>query len=399
VEENNQPNQTIIPVQPSVNALTQAPSSKRSFPKLLITIIVFLILVVGSVGSFYFINIKKQAELSSTTPTPTESLSPASTDKTVNWKTYKNTEYGIELKYPADLLVEREIACPKEYSYPNEIVNLFIKSIKDCTPDMPSPLAIYQPNSFSYPTSEDECYVVKEDTIAIDNTEAIRYTTTFNPNNSKACLERGLGPPFLKQTDIFLDKDGKNFRIIYGSGDGMIGVDDITEETLIKIVSTIKFTDETANWKTYTGDGFTFKYPQDYPLQKWILNKDGITFSEGKGRMEFVNKLYTFSQNECQGGGCLTGPTKKVKINEYDAIKTTSSIGVEGGMVPQSFISYEIKKPNEEKYFFIKLWELTSEEEKKIEIVNAERKTPEKSVSIEDTKILEKILSTFKFTD
>jgi len=166
------------------------------------------------------------------------------TDEMANWKTYTSTKYGIELQYPGDLLVERKNACSLEYLYPNqnEVVNLFLRKIDKCTPDMPSPIAIYKTDNFDYPTSSDECYLVQKTTTVIDGIEAMEYTIIFNPNKSEACTNRGIGPSFSKQIDIFLSKNGKNFEIIYGSKNRMIGVDGISEETLNKIISSIKFT-------------------------------------------------------------------------------------------------------------------------------------------------------------
>ncbi|PJB83519.1 MAG: hypothetical protein CO088_01275 [Candidatus Yonathbacteria bacterium CG_4_9_14_0_8_um_filter_46_47] len=82
-----------------------------------IILVVVIVILVGAIG--YFVFIKKSepiAQQSTSTPTQTKTpLPPTSTptktpaystpapkDETANWKSYRNDQYGFELKYPED---------------------------------------------------------------------------------------------------------------------------------------------------------------------------------------------------------------------------------------------------------------------------------------------------------
>jgi hypothetical protein len=153
----------------------------------------------------------------------------------------------------------------------------------------------------------------------------------------------------------------------------------------------------TANWQTYKGNEFEFKYPQDYPLLKWILNKDGISFSEGTGRISFGDKLITISALPGLVEGTSTDKGVDLIINTYKAKKYKGYIGAMGGMVPQSIIEYQIFHPDGKRYFLITMHELTVKEEKETEVINAERTIS--PVPKNDENFFDQIVSTFKFTD
>lgn len=80
--------------------------------KLTISIIIFLVLIVGVFGVTYFI---QQAPLA-------ENDEPVSQEiDTSDWKTYRNEEYGFEFKYPEEVLekrfnIDESIKSYKEYS-------------------------------------------------------------------------------------------------------------------------------------------------------------------------------------------------------------------------------------------------------------------------------------------
>jgi len=100
-----------IPTQPVQNEtpVTQAnlqqpineiPSSGNKL-KWILLIVVLLLFIFG--GGTYYLRVKQVKQITPTpaivqsTPTPTP-------DPTANWKTYKNTLYGYEFKYPSDII-------------------------------------------------------------------------------------------------------------------------------------------------------------------------------------------------------------------------------------------------------------------------------------------------------
>ena len=73
-----------------------------------IILVVVIVMLVGAVGYFAFVK-KSEPVAQQPTPTPTQvtntpksSPTPTTTpaDPTANWKTYTNTQHGIEFKYP-----------------------------------------------------------------------------------------------------------------------------------------------------------------------------------------------------------------------------------------------------------------------------------------------------------
>ena len=149
--------------------------------------------------------------------------------------------------------------------------------------------------------------------------------------------------------------------------------------------------DSTADWKTYTDkkDGYRFKYPSLFEL---------TTLGES---LPLLNrKIYwgtvPVSYIDCRGGCPIVTSTQQITINGILATKIKGWIGEIGGNYAQSYIKYEIKFPDQNSYFQISLWELP-QNLKPNEIPSSDRKIQD--ISLDDERVFDQILSTFKFTE
>jgi len=167
----------------------------------------------------------------------------------------------------------------------------------------------------------------------------------------------------------------------------------IDQKSQLKLVKKTTITsptpvDETANWRIYKTNDFEFKYPNNYPLLKWK--------EETLGQISFSDELASLSiLEEPKGDGPVSNSDENLNVNSYKAKKIKGYIGAIGGMVPQSFIEYQIFHPDGKRFFLITMYELTVKEEEKF--TGPER--PISSVPANDEKIFQQIISTFKFTN
>lgn len=145
--------------------------------------------------------------------------------------------------------------------------------------------------------------------------------------------------------------------------------------------------DPTANWKTYSGSSYSFRYPPQYQLSTLgeslpLLNR----------RIYWSN--VPISYKDCSGGCPIVSSAQPATIGGITATKIKGWIGEIGGSFAQSYIKYEAKLPNQNLYFQISLWELPQDIQPS-EYPAADRKVQD--ISKEDEDIFDQILSTFKF--
>ncbi|MBU2632730.1 hypothetical protein KKG52_03360 [Patescibacteria group bacterium] len=98
-----EPQATVLEAPVNVQNDSFEPSGKSFFSsRIFIVIIALIALTLGSLGTYFFLNSKDKTEtepittMQTTTTTPTTTI----TDKTVDWKTYKSSTFGYELKIP-----------------------------------------------------------------------------------------------------------------------------------------------------------------------------------------------------------------------------------------------------------------------------------------------------------
>ncbi len=71
-----------------------------------IILVIVIVILVGTVGYLGFVK-KSEPIAGRLTPTPIQTQKSASPNQTANWKTYTNSQYGFEFKYPANYVVTK----------------------------------------------------------------------------------------------------------------------------------------------------------------------------------------------------------------------------------------------------------------------------------------------------
>lgn len=163
-----------------------------------------------------------------------------------------------------------------------------------------------------------------------------------------------------------------------------------------------KASDPTSSWKTYNDLrlNFQFNYPSKYSLTK---NVDGPY----PGTIDILNhniNWYIASPadvSNCRGDGCRYSTSSEViKLGNNSINKVIGLIGAVGGNIPQNYVDYEIPIPNSTKAVLFRIHELPSD----VTYQELLKQYPDSGRILQEipkTEIdtLEKILSTFKFTE
>ncbi len=183
----------------------------------------------------------------------TNNKPPSQSDPTVNWKTYTNGAFSF--KYPSDwdakdtdsqtIVLNPKTRQPQETSHDTiliyRIANPNILTISQI---------IHRPNGSGMCCLGQfaDSLIKKTESVKISGVEGERYYLGdgIYPNDETYVLQSG----YVYNIE---NNGGLNFRNIYN-----------------QIISTFKFTDETANWKTYMNKdlGFNFQYPTNFSVNE-----------------------------------------------------------------------------------------------------------------------------------
>ena len=264
---NNQQLNSIIPKQ-----------TPRFSPPLIATFV--LLVFIGAVAGFL---LGKSLSQPKTSPPPISQFSPSPSpenpiptptptiDPTANWKTYVNNKYNYSIKYPEDWILQPDKQTPEE------IVN-FTKDLNSLT--------IYSGSATPGVPPESTPSQVKSIVIANQNVIKEAY------NNLFVLLKF---PENLPVNQI---------SIRYKNGITSAEYEDLFD----LILSTFKFLDETptpttdptANWKIYTNNELSFKYPPSWTAEthRIIANNPNIVIYIATGGSTLMNECMKLEKIE-----------------------------------------------------------------------------------------------------
>lgn len=276
-------------------------------------------LILASVLAIIFTSIliifspsSKKTSSSSLTPTPTstESISPTP-NPTADWKTCINSTKNFSINFPQELNFD-EKSCNYSLVDYNNVENI---EVVDSTTDFQKNwlFSIDVIDSDLSPSDFINNKVCEVPDICSDPIQGILPSS----------LEINISSHY-PETDTIFKSNGKIFTFSLNARNPdtkpATGVRDLYHQVL----STFKFIDPTADWKTYENKeyGFSFKYPQNTTLTNaendtYLISDELTNFTSGDN----TSKIYLFLNSRSQGwaGGGDEPDYKIEKIDNIDA--------------------------------------------------------------------------------
>jgi len=232
--------------------------------KFLLIVVILVVVAGGGVLAWQYGWIGKS---SAPTPTPqvTSIPQPAPTpDETAGWQTYRNEEYGFEMKYPSEYSI-------KKYTGANDTYLIMIEFSKYDVVEIPMPQPYLSVGVYNEPSDINEWLQQnglgegwnKNENFLVDGKKAIYLTGGF---------ELGAKPI------VIIPYQNKIFRL-----------ENYATSYFDQMLSTFRFIEpiDTSNWQTYRNEeyGFEIKYPSFYEQEntyKSFLSGDGVFTSKYK---------------------------------------------------------------------------------------------------------------------
>ncbi len=273
----------------------------------------FLIIVLA--GVYFVVNntatpSQTPQPIAPTQSIPTSPLTPTSIeDPTKNWKTFTNTDYGYQLKYPEALITIT----------PENAPQVFIIYFTDKKEEY---LEVEIGGISSLGLNKE---------IEFDTQRTNPTKTTFQNKQAVSLLsERNIypGEPF-KALIVYLED--KKFKIELGYyGDGK------NEALFDQILSTFKFLDQTtdiSDWKSFTANGYSFKYPSDWKVAiSDYLNTVSITNAASTVEIKISDSNYPFGQS-----GPVEATSKFIQLEVFDTMYTVEETTINNSNVYVGF--------------------------------------------------------------
>ncbi|MDP2874086.1 MAG: hypothetical protein Q8N84_02230 [bacterium] len=176
--------------------------------------------------------------------------SPKPTGETDDWKVYTNEKYGFTFKYPSDFSIETQSPERVSFSKPTAVAEDY-PDFSVSLEKTALTLANWIENKDLCPKSFDSCTPQKAGPIV----GSLQFESI---NRHYASTDT-----IFKKGEVLFD-----FSVSARAANEPIGTE--VHEIYDQILSTFKFLDQvgdgTAEWKTYTGEHFTFQYPTGWVL-------------------------------------------------------------------------------------------------------------------------------------